>query len=131
MKLLIDSDFLYGSFNTNDAHHITSVALFKKYKYSGASFYVLNLVLQEVGTLLSHRVGMDAVRHFQREIALLGVNTINVEESTEKAAWELFLKQTKKGSSFVDCANLAVIEKYNLDGILSFDSFYPKNLRKT
>ena len=40
-----------------------------------------------------------------------------------------FLKQTKKGCSFIDCANLAVIERYKLDGILTFDEFYPKELR--
>lgn len=49
---------------------------------------------------------------------------IHVNEELEDAGWSIFLSQTKKGTSFVDCANLAVIEKYKFDGILSFDGFY-------
>ena len=47
----------------------------------------------------------------------------------ENNSSKIFEKQSKKGMSFIDCANLAVLEKYKLDGILSFDEFYPKRFR--
>ena len=131
MKLLVDSDFLFGSLVDHDAHNARAIGLFHHHKQSGASFYVLDSVLQEVGTLLSHRIGMESVRSFRQQYASLGMKEIHLDEFIEKEAWIIFLHQTKKGCSFVDCANLAIIEKYTLDGILSFDTFYPKNVRIT
>ncbi len=129
MKLLIDSDFLVGLFRVGDPHYRVSTQLFQHYKETKNSFHVINLVLQEAGTVLSHRVGMDAVRLYYQKVPLLEFICIDIDEGLEKRSWDIFLKQTKKGCSFVDCANLAVIEYYKLDGILSFDSFYPEKLR--
>lgn len=131
MKLLIDADFLIGSIFTEDAHHIRSVTLFKELKYRGDIFFILNSVVQEVATVISHKVGMNEVKSFIKEYPSMGFTEIPLSRDVELRAWEVFLTQTKKGCSFVDCANLAVIEKYNLDGVLSFDEFYPKKLRKT
>ena len=44
---------------------------------------------------------------------------IKLEEKLERLAWKIFLKQTKKGTSFVDCANLAMMEMYKLDGVVT------------
>ncbi|MEK7577817.1 MAG: PIN domain-containing protein [Patescibacteria group bacterium] len=131
MKLLVDSDFLFGLFVPHDPHHKRSNTIYQKVKNDNGTLYCLGHVLQEVGTVLSHKVDMDDVRRFYNEYPNLDLIKIHLEEALENAAWELFLKQTKKGCSFVDCANLAVIEKYGLDGILSFDTFYPHAIRKT
>ena len=48
----------------------------------------------------------------------------------EEGGWKIFKAQTKKGISYVDCINLAVIQKFKFDGILSFDKFYPRSLKK-
>lgn len=130
MKLLIDSDFLYGSIDQRDSHYNTSVNLFKKCKFQGDEFFVLSSVLQEVGTILSHRFDVEHVRIFYKEIKNMGFHVIHLTEALETSAWEIFLKQTKKGCSFVDCANIAAIEWAKFDGILSFDVFYPKSLRR-
>lgn len=90
---------------------------------------VSNLVLQETATVLSHRTGMPAVRLFKDKVPNLGLTVVYIEKDLEEEGWKAFLGQTKKGCSFVDCSNLAVINKYKLDGILSFDEFYPKSLR--
>ena len=44
---------------------------------------------------------------------------IKLEEKLERLAWKIFSKQTKKGTSFVDCANLAMMEMYKLDGVVT------------
>jgi len=91
--------------------------------------WVLNLVVQESATVVSMRDGMDQARVFYDGYNSLVQMEIDLDEELEKLAWKIFLQQHKKGTSFVDCANMAVIEKYRLDGILSFDTFYPKELR--
>ena len=64
---------------------------------------------------------IPVLKNYQYEI-------IFVDEEMEKLSWRIFSNQAKKGTSFVDCSNLAVIEKFSLDGIVSFDKFYPKKL---
>ena len=130
MKILIDSDFLVGLFRDEDAHHRISLDLLKRENKVGSNLFVSNLVLFETATVLAHRVSMDAVRLFYEKLPKLKLKRIGIDERLENRSWEIFLKQMKKGCSFVDCANLAAIEIYKFDGILSFDKFYPKGLRK-
>ncbi len=131
MKLLVDSDCLVGALKEGDPHQKSSIKLLKSHGERGDTIYVLNIVLQETATVLSHRTGMNAVRLFLQTLPSLNLQIINLYDSLEKYAWEIFLAQTKKGTSFVDCANLATMEYYKLDGILSFDEFYKDKRMKT
>jgi len=129
MRKLADSDFLVGLFSEQDAHHGRAVDILKNEMESGSSLFVTNLVLQETATVLAHRVGMDAVRLFYEKLPKLQWKIMRVDEKTEDLSWSILIKQTKKGCSFVDCANLAVIELNKFTGILSFDKFDPKDIR--
>lgn len=129
MKYLADSDFLVGLFSENDAHNSKSVDLMQKMVKRGNKLFVLNLVVQESATVLSHRVNMDAVRLFYEKLPRLNLNVVSVDDKAEVASWSLFLKQTKKGCSFVDCANLSIFYTHKFDGIVSFDRFYPSSVR--
>ncbi len=128
MKVLIDSDFLVGLFRVGDPHHEVTMTILKQHNNGSSIFHVLNLVLQETATVLSHRVGMEAVRLFHAKYPKLGLNIIDMDKEIELAAWQIFLEQTKKGTSFIDCANLATCRHYAMDKIFSFDRFYPKEL---
>lgn len=129
MKKLIDSDFLVGLFREDDVHHKKTLVALEKEIEDRSGLYVVNLVLFETATVLAHRVSMDAVRLFYEKLPKLNLKIISFDEKLENMSWGVLLKQTKKGCSFVDCANLAVIDGYNLDGILSFDKFYPGKIR--
>ena len=130
MKILIDSDFLVGLFRDEDVHHTRSLGVLDREVRRSGNLFVSNLVLFETATVLAHRVNMDAVRLFYEKLPKLKLKRIGIDERMENKAWEIFLKQTKKGCSFVDCANLAAIEIYKFKGILSFDEFYPESLRR-
>lgn len=43
--------------------------------------------------------------------------TINQTLYGENGAWELFRKQTKKGTSVTDCANAVVAHRFNISTI--------------
>ena len=127
MNTLIDSDCLIAAFIQNDSNHNKAVDLMLKETERG-SIYSLNLVIQESATVLSHKIGMEAAVLFIKKLQSLNLEIIDLDSSIEKEAWEIFLKQTKKGTSFIDCANLATANKYKLEKILSFDRFYKKHL---
>lgn len=128
-KVLIDANVLVGLYRPDDSTHEAAVEAVTKIKKEEKQIVILNLVIYEIVTVLSMRVGMDLARKFVKDCKKIVDTEISMNEDLEKRAWEIFLQQKKKGTSFVDCANMAVIEKYKLDGILTFDKFYPKELR--
>ena len=127
MKILFDTDFLFALFVPHDAHHQASKHLAPRLKSSER--FVSRLVIFETATVLSYKVGQQMAILFVKRLPSLGLNVIDVSIEIERRAWEIFTSQTKKGTSFVDCANLAIVEYYKLNGIATFDEFYPKNLR--
>ena len=132
MKMLFDSDFLYGLFVAHDPHHDTAVTQFRECRKNKVQLFVLTLVIQETATVISHKVDQAASLDFLRRIrTITNINRIVFDETLEDAAWQVFEAQTKKGTSFVDCANLAAIHHYHLDKIFSFDRFYPKEILLT
>lgn len=129
MKVLVDSDFLFALFVGHDPHHKIATQQFRKFRKEGAQLSVLNIVIQEAATVISHKVDQHtSVDFFNKIQKIKELQRLVVDEKLEERAWEVFLKQTKKGTSFVDCANLAAARSYGIDKIATFDRFYPKEL---
>ncbi len=128
MKYLVDSDFLISFSSDADSTHSKSIEIYKNLA-KNSELLSTNLVFQESTTVISKRFGMQKAKVFYEMINKFINTRLVFEENIEKEAWKIFLKQNKKGTSFIDCANLAVCQKYKFDGILSFDEFYPKELR--
>ncbi|OGM20658.1 hypothetical protein A2714_05745 [Candidatus Woesebacteria bacterium RIFCSPHIGHO2_01_FULL_38_9] len=129
MKYLADSDFLFGLFVAKDPHNNESKLILKRVVKNSNDLLVLNLVVQETATVLSRKDKQSTAVDFLNQFQKMPVQIILLDEEIESFSWEIFRKQTKKRTSFVDCANLATLEKYKLDGILSFDEFYPPELK--
>lgn len=129
MKLLADSDFLFGLFVPDDFHYKRARQIWIGLVRKDSEVFVLNLTIQETATVLSHKRGQFAAVSFINKLPELKLKLIEVDMDMEKDGWKIFKTQTKKGTSFVDCINIAVMHKYKFDGILSFDEFYPKSVR--
>lgn len=129
MKLLLDSDFLFGLFVPDDPHHEKARRIWVDLIKRGSEFFVLKLAIQETATVLSHKIDQRTAISFLEKLPELGLKVLGADVEMEEDGWKIFKAQTKKGTSYVDCLNLAVIHKYKFDGILSFDKFYPKSLK--
>lgn len=130
-KILVDSDFLIANAKKDDPLHKKAKSLARNLNTKNVKFYCLNLVVQEATTVISKRIGMNAAKIFYSQLGKFIRTFIISDENLERKAWQIFLKQTKKGTSFTDCTNLATLKEYNLDKIASFDTFYPKELLVT
>lgn len=128
MKLLLDSDFLFALFAAHDPNHSKAIYLLDTYKKQKAQFFVTNLVFQEAATVVSYKIGQREALEFLNRFDEVGAVQLTVDTKVEGKAWEIFKQQTKKGTSFIDCANVASADYYKLDGILSFDRFYEDKL---
>lgn len=128
-KIALDSNVLVALYKLDDSTHQKAKEITRRLHDQGDTFLVLNLVVQETATVISIKVGQEEAKDFYRKRDRIIDQEIVLDSDLEELAWNIFVKQAKKGTSFVDCANLAVIEKYKLDGILTFDEFYPKEIR--
>jgi predicted nucleic acid-binding protein len=128
-RIIVDSNVLVALFKADDSCHKRAREIVQKLHNNGDMFWALNLIIQETATVVSIKVGQDESKDFYQKRNRVIDQEVPLNNELETLSWNIFLKQSKKGTSFIDCANLALLEKYKLDGILSFDEFYPKNVR--
>jgi predicted nucleic acid-binding protein len=128
-KILLDSDILVSLNKTDDPNHAKAKRIQEKYSHVPHIFYLSNLVFSESITVISqkvnHQTAVNFIKQFQSRKPHL--NYIYIDQNLEKLAINIFKKQTSKNISFVDCTNIAIYQKYNLDAIFSFDKHYKKN----
>jgi len=126
MKVLIDSDALFALYVANDFHHKSAKQILDKFLKEGAELFVTNLVLQETATVISYRLGHNQSLNFLKRFLQINIQQIFIGKNLNTKSWSVFKKQSKKGTSFVDCANLAVTVELKINKIFSFDQFYQK-----
>jgi predicted nucleic acid-binding protein len=111
-QVLIDSDAFVGRFYPNDAHHQAATRLFKRLQRKRLYSVTTSQVIDEVATVLSHCQGQDLARLFLRTIEDTKFPTIFVDERLRAEGLNVFVSQTRKGTSVTDCGNVAVISLF-------------------
>ena len=129
MKAIIDSDALFAVYNSQDSLHAKAKRILKQLKDGEAVLLATNLVFQESATLVSYRLGQAKARDFVGRLRKSDLKEVFVTPQLTHKTWQIFEKQIKKGTSFVDCANIIALKEFKADFIFSFDKFYSKDLR--
>jgi predicted nucleic acid-binding protein len=124
-SLILDTDFLYGLFVEIDPHHKNCLKIAEA--ISQYNLFISNLVVYELITLLSRRIGQKESLDVLSQIQTQGFNLLVVKDDTHTEVLNTFKKFNNKNISAVDCANLVLAKKYSFK-ILSFDKFYPAEL---
>ena len=124
MKILLDSDALFALYVAKDAHHLNAKRIFKSLLHAHAELWTTNLVVQETATVVSFRLGQKQAKEFLTRLRRINIRETFVSPKLSAKAWEIFRKQEKKGTSFVDCANVAVTKEMRIKDIFSFDKIY-------
>lgn len=127
--ILLDADALVALAKTDDSNHKKAVELSNKLQEMGAGFCLSPFTIPEATTVLSYKVSHQAANEFLKQIRALDLSVLELPEKYKDLADKWFLKQTKKGTSYFDCYNMALLERYKkqFDAIFSFDSIYKRN----
>jgi predicted nucleic acid-binding protein len=125
-EVIVDSDAWVGLFSPDDAHHQKVSKIFEELRKSKTAIVTTSAVQGEAATVLSHKEGQGVASKFVTSLAAIRVPIIHIDESLHLRAIECFIDQSKRGTSYVDCTNIAVAKLYNIPKILSFDKFYFK-----
>lgn len=124
MRLLIDTDFLIALVKEDDKNHLRSINKLKGLK--DALIFITPFTIPETATVLSYKVSQQAAKKFLKETREKFIELPLKNEEIIALADKIFLAQNKKGISWMDCLNVAVVKYYKLEGVLSYDKFYSR-----
>jgi len=127
--ILVDADALVSLAKINDSNHAKAVVFSEKLQKHGVSYYVSPFTIAEVVTVLSYKISHQTAKNFLKQVRTLDIPTMELPDQYKDLADTWFLKQVKKGISYFDCYNMALLDRYKsqLRAIFSFDSIYKKN----
>jgi len=128
-NILVDSDAFVALSKKDDTGHKKANALLERLLQKPVVFSTSNYVFSETVTVISQHLGRKQAALFIRELkAAESIFSVYwIDDEIESLAIEIFYNQTSKNVSFVDCTNMAILKKFNVDAIFSFDSIYKRN----
>lgn len=126
--ILVDADALIALIKTDDSNHNKAVSIAQNLQKIGCMWFVSPYTIGEVVTVISYKIGQDEAKRVLKELRRQSLNVLTLKED-DNLADKWFNQQSKKGTSYFDCYNMALLERYKkqLDAIFSFDSVYETN----
>jgi len=127
--ILIDADALVALAKSNDSNHKKATELSSKLQKSGVYYCFSPFTVAEATTVLSYKTSHESAKNFLKQIRKLDVPILELPKKLSTLTDEWFLKQKKKGTSYFDCYNMALLDRYKNQfvAIFSFDSIYKRN----
>lgn len=127
--VFVDADAFVALAREDDTNHSHALRILQFLSRQSVGLITSNYVFAEAVTVISQRVGHQAALSFIEEVRS-PESTIFIDwiyQEIESRAMQIFAKQTSKNVSFVDCTNMAILERGEIDHIFSFDAAYRKN----
>ena len=131
-EILVDTDILVAISKTDDSNHFKALRLCESLQKIGVEFILSPFVLYEAATVISYKISHTKAISFVKEMKEIDLSVYSLSSEHLELAEKWFFKQKGRGISYIDCYNMALMERYKtLDGIFSFDEIYKKNGFKT
>lgn len=128
-KILVDADALIALAFVDDGNNKKAGVIAQK--LTNDFLCVTQFTIVEVVTVLSKKVSHKLAKTYLEFLRQKNYEEFIVDEKNKKLADEIFMSQNKKGTSWIDCFNVAIYRLNDLDAIFSFDKFYKKMGIKT
>ena len=123
MPVFIDTSAIYAALTVEDAFHEAALAGWASLKDRREVLQTSNYVLLESIALLARRLGIAAVREFQRDfVPLLEVSW--VDEEIHSRAMSGLLAAGRRDLSLVDCVSFELMRVLNLKTAFAFDAHF-------
>lgn len=121
-KVLVDADALVALAKEDDFNHAKALKIAKRLEED--SLYITPLTIPEAATVISYHVSHQAAKNFFTEAQKRKLIELPLTFEIRRRADEIFLGQKRKGTFWIDCLNVAMVQAHSLIGIFSFDKFY-------
>ncbi len=121
MSLFVDTSAFFAVLDGSDRHHPKARQIWKDLIESSDDLVSTSYVLVETFALLQSRLGMEAVRCFDKDI-LPVVRVHWVSESDHLASVSALLTAGRRQLSLVDCVSFTVMRQLQIRRAFAFDS---------
>lgn len=123
MSVFVDTSALLAVLDAGDHFHPQAAATWAKLVEDDEPLVSTNYVLVETFALCQRRLGMDAVRVLDQDIAPL-IDVCWLDESLHRAALSAMLIASRRRLSLVDCASFEVMRQKDLTRAFTFDRHF-------
>ncbi len=123
MNLFVDSSALLAVLDRSDARHATAKRIWEKALGGENTLVCHNYVLIETSAVLTRRIGMEAVRVFERDI-VPALRLVWVTRDIHEAAVGAQLAANRRSLSLVDCASFEVMRRTGVRMAFAFDPHF-------
>ncbi|MBA3724536.1 MAG: PIN domain-containing protein [Candidatus Levybacteria bacterium] len=129
LLIFVDTDAFVAFVKEEDNTHERAKRILLQLRYQQVTFITSNYVFLESVTVISQKINHQAaVSYIDKMLSADNPYELRrIDKEIDEQAIELFKKQTSKNTSFVDCTNMAFMQKMDIDAIFSFDEVYRKN----
>lgn len=111
--------------NKGDAlEHALAGQVGQKLEAEKALLVTTDYILDESYTLLRSVLGHRMAVSFGREIQTGGIEIVQVDETIQKEAWEIFEQYQDKDFSFTDCTSFVVMKRARIKLAFTFDRHF-------
>lgn len=133
LEVLVDADALVALVKDNEQNHKRALTISETLQKKGCVWYISPFTIGEVVTVISHKINQATAKKVLEELRKQNLNLLTLKDEYIHLADNWFNKQSKKGTSYFDCYNMALLERYGkqLNAIFSFDGVYKRNGFKT
>ncbi|OGM24229.1 hypothetical protein A3D00_04865 [Candidatus Woesebacteria bacterium RIFCSPHIGHO2_02_FULL_38_9] len=129
-RFLIDTSFWINFILEGELHHEETVETIKKSLEEGDRLFTTNDITDETVTRLFYDAGLKYAKGFfelfQQNIKRRSLAQLWVDEDLQAEAFEILSKFKEHKLSLTDATSVAVMKRFNLDAIFSFDSDFKK-----
>ena len=126
-KVLLDTDGIIGFVRVKDLSHFQAQMLMEKLVQSQGQFLVAATTVTEAVTTLRRKFSEPKLALGVLESAIKNWEIISIDTLLISEAQKYYLSSHSKKNTLFDAINIAVVKKYKLDAIFSFDSWYKKH----
>jgi len=123
MIMFVDTSVFLAVLNEDDPNHKGAAERLADLVETGEELYCTNYILVETYALLQSRLGMDAVRDFERQI-LPSLKVIWLGEEDHHRVVNKFLLDNRKVVSFVDHSSFDAMSQRGIRTVFTFDKHF-------
>ncbi len=123
MSVFVDTSALYAVLDQDDADHRKANETWQRLILQDEALVCTNYVLVETSALLQSRLGLEAVRVFEEDVApVLSVQW--VDSATHRSGVAALLAASRRRMSLVDCVSFEVMRRLGIKAAFAFDRHF-------
>jgi predicted nucleic acid-binding protein len=123
VTVFIDTSALLALLDGKDESHARALAAWASLAKAETLLVTTNFIVLETIAVAQHRLGLDAVRAFVRDVMPL-LDVVFVDEELQRTALAALLAAGRRRLSLVDCASFEVMRRRQVECAFAYDAHF-------